>query len=396
MKSMSGEIHDAKLVKHSSKGNVYKINNWYFGEDMLEFIEERKEESNCMKIKVNSDAKKNSNNILDIYKWYDVLGTMDSELGILYKISENNEYIWVRESNIEQKTYGVYDEEKQNENKVQEVKSKNEIQEKERGNSMFNKMFEKINVNNMFGEMGTIKSGDVATTMNGGLAVKRKDGEWVSFDPITQTIVNQNGFVIESTSKMIMLMPTQFEAISTGDIIKSKETYYYVVSNNGTSLKVLNIKTGTGSKVQKETNLMMNGMSFVSKIVNMAQGMGINPLIMMATDDGDSKGFVEKMMEISMASNMFGGMFGGQAVQPNVQIQNPLQNMFSGMFGQPVAQQQNSEEVDKLTKTLEEQAQIIRDLKEQLESNESKEDSNREKEQQEESKAKSGKRKQNN
>lgn len=226
MKGMSGEIHEAKQVRHSSKGNVYKINNWYFGEDMLEFIEERKEGSNGMQIKVNSDAKKNSNNILDIDKWYDVLETMDSELGILYKISEN---IWVRESNIEQKTYGAYDEKKQNENKVQEVKSKNEIQEKERGNSMFNKMFEKMNVNNMFGEVGTIKTGDVATTMNGGLAVKRKDGEWVSFDPITQTIVNQNGFVIESTSKMIMLMPTQFDAISTGDIIKSKETYYHVV-----------------------------------------------------------------------------------------------------------------------------------------------------------------------
>ena len=338
-----------------------------------------------MQIKVNSDAKKNSNNILDIDKWYDVLETMDSELGILYKISEN-EYIWVRESNIEQKTYGAYDEKKQNENKVQEVKSKNEIQEKERGNSsMFNKMFEKMNVNNMFGEVGTIKTGDVATTMNGGLAVKRKDGEWVSFDPITQTIVNQNGFVIESTSKMIMLMPTQFEAISTGDIIKSKETYYYVVSNNGTSLKVINIKTGTGSRVQKETNLMMNGMSFVSKIVNMAQGMGINPL-MMAMDDGDSKGFVEKMMEIYMASNMFGGMFGGQALQPNAQIQNPLQNMFGGMFGQPVTQQQNSEEVDKLTKTLEEQAQIIRDLKEQLYKKE--ENPNQEKEQKEDSKTK--------
>ena len=77
----------------------------------------------------------------------------------------------------------------------------------------------------------------------------------------------------------------------------------------------------TYSRVQKETNLMMNGMSFVSKVVNMAQNIGINPLMMMAMDDnGDSKGFIEKMMEISMASSMFGGMFGRQAVQPNTQI----------------------------------------------------------------------------
>lgn len=132
---------------------------------------------------------------------------------------------------------------------------------------------------------------------------------------------------------------------------------------------------------------MMSGMSFVSKVVNMAQNMGINPLMMMAMDDnGDSKGFIEKMMEISMASSMFSGMFGGQAVQPNVQIQNPLQNMFGGMIGQPVTQQQNSEEVDKLTKTLEEQAQIIRDLKEQLYKNE--ENPNQEKEQKEDSKTK--------
>ena len=67
-------------------------------------------------------------------------------------------------------------------------------------------------------------------------------------------------------------------------------------------------------------------------------------------------------------------------------LYNLIHKLFSEMYGQPVAQQKNSEEVDKLTKTLEEQAQIIRDLKEQLDKKEK--NPNQEKEQKEDSKTK--------
>lgn len=196
-------------------------------------------------------------------------------------------------------------------------------EEKEKSNmnkmdNMFNGIIEKM-------VPKKVENGEVAMTINGMLAVKRKDGDYVSYDPTTNRIVNSMQFVVQSDTinKFIYLMP--MAQLQAGDIIKHNNTYYYVKELYNGGVKVVSLSSGAHSNIVDETNIMF-GTTMYSKVVtlfNMNQNaqqtqtnMQFNPMMLMMMDDGD-----HDIMEIMMMSQMFGG-------------QNPFSGMFGG-FNQP-------------------------------------------------------------
>ena len=206
-----------------------------------------------------------------------------------------------------------------------EIKIEFDNEEKEKSNmnkidNMFNGIIEKM-------VPKKVENGEVAMTINGMLAVKRKDGDYVSYDPATNRIVNSMQFVVQSDTinKFIYLMP--MAQLQAGDIIKHNNTYYYVKELYNGGVKVVSLSSGAHSNIVDETNIMF-GTTMYSKVVtlfNMNQNqnaqqtqanMQFNPMMLMMMDDGD-----HDIMEIMMISQMFGG-------------QNPFSGMFGG-FNQP-------------------------------------------------------------
>lgn len=175
-----------------------------------------------------------------------------------------------------------------------------------------------------------VEDGEVAITMSGGLAVRRADGDYVSYDMNSGKIVNSMKFVInnDTVNKFIFLMP--MAQLQVGDIIKNNKTYYYVREIYDGGVKVISLNSGAHSNMVEETNIMF-GTTLYSKVVslfNMAgcqQATGgmfgqMNPMLFMAmmdkSEDGDG-GSMSDMMETMLMmqmfgnGNMFGGMFNG-------------------------------------------------------------------------------------
>lgn len=177
-----------------------------------------------------------------------------------------------------------------------------------------------------------VEDGEVAITMNGGLAVRRANGDYVSYDANSGKIMNSMKFVIsnDTINKFIFLMPMPMAQLQVGDIIKNNKTYYYVRDIYDDGVKVISLSSGSHSNMVEETNIMF-GTTIYSKVVslfNMAGGQQatggmfgqMNPMLFMAmmdkSEDGDG-GSMSDMMETMLMmqmfgnGNMFGGMFNG-------------------------------------------------------------------------------------
>lgn len=176
-----------------------------------------------------------------------------------------------------------------------------------------------------------VEDGEVAITMNGGLAVRRADGDYVSYDANSGKIVNSMKFVInnDTVNKFIFLMP--MAQLQVGDIIKNNKTYYYVREIYDGGVKVISLNSGAHSNMVEETNIMF-GTTLYSKVVSLFNMVGcqqttggmfgqVNPMMLMLMMDksedgegGDMSDMLETMLMMQMFSggqNMFGGMFNG-------------------------------------------------------------------------------------
>lgn len=176
-----------------------------------------------------------------------------------------------------------------------------------------------------------VEDGEVAITMNGGLAVRRADGDYVSYDANSGKIVNSMKFVInnDTVNKFIFLMP--MAQLQVGDIIKNNKTYYYVREIYDGGVKVISFNSGAHSNMVEETNIMF-GTTLYSKVVSLFNMAGcqqttggmfgqVNPMMLMLMMDkskdgegGDMGDMLETMLMMQMfggSQNMFGGMFNG-------------------------------------------------------------------------------------
>ena len=168
-----------------------------------------------------------------------------------------------------------------------------------------------------------VPSGEVAMTMNGQIAVGRKDGSYVRYDAASGQIENQMNLVISSKKldKMYLLMPTPINALAAGDVIKEKETYYQIIEVKAAEarIKAANLSTGTESNIKIENNIFTGQkmyrkvFSFFNMIQNQqgtanpmmggAAGM-MNPMALMMLDSfGDSGDDAMKAMAMMSMMN---------------------------------------------------------------------------------------------
>lgn len=186
-----------------------------------------------------------------------------------------------------------------------------------------------------------VPSGEVAMTMYGQMAVKRKDGSYVRYNATTGQIENQMNLVVssEKLDKMYILMPTVLQQLQVGDIIKEKETYYQIIelAAQANKIKTVNLSTSAESSIKIESNIITGqkmyrkvfsffGMAQQNQGANpmMQQGM-FNPMMLMMLDSaGDSADDSIRMMAMmSMMPQMMGSQTG--TISP---LMNPMMMYF--------------------------------------------------------------------
>ena len=148
----------------------------------------------------------------------------------------------------------------------------------------------------------------VAMTFDGRLAIKRPNGDYVAFNPLSGEIENQSDFVMgeDMLSGMVFVMPT--DKIDAGDIIVSNGGYVYVTDIDE-GVTGVNLSTGVVNDIVTEKHVLF-GKNVYKKVVSMLNMVGgsdgaMNPMMMLALmGDGDKKDILPMMM-------MMGGMNGG-------------------------------------------------------------------------------------
>ena len=161
-----------------------------------------------------------------------------------------------------------------------------------------------------------IENNEVALTYGGKIAIRRKDGSYVVYDEEQGQLVNQLSLVLDMdiVNKFIYLVPTQ--SVKKGDIIKMKQTYYYVIAEDNTKLKAINLSTGTNSSLTTEINIITNKTVY-KKVTNLMEGgafgggaTGFNPMMLMLLGDKEMDLATLMLMQgmTGTNNNAFGNM----------------------------------------------------------------------------------------
>lgn len=173
----------------------------------------------------------------------------------------------------------------------------------ERGNTKM-----AVNKSNlMSGFMPQKLTSGIAMAFDGRLAIKRPNGDFVAYNPLTAEIENQSEFVFgeEMLSGMVYVMPS--DKVDIGDLIVGNNGYIYVVDIED-GVTGVNLTTGVVNEIVTEKHVLF-GKNMYKKVVSMLNMSGsentMNPMMMMALlGDGDKKDMLPMMM-------MMGGMNGG-------------------------------------------------------------------------------------
>lgn len=148
------------------------------------------------------------------------------------------------------------------------------------------------NMNFMSG-LGMKTSDKLALSMNGGIVVKRADGNYVGYNYETGELVNQMQFVIPNTSNMIFIMPST--EVNSKDMVEVNNKFYAVLkANEDKSIDVVDIEDGTKKTLISETNPF--GIKFYMKVMTF-----MNPMM---TFNGENNMF-QQMMNMQMFSQFF-------------------------------------------------------------------------------------------
>lgn len=182
-------------------------------------------------------------------------------------------------------------------------------------------MTNKIADNLMDGLMPTkIPEGEVGLTFDGKIAIRRKNGDFVVYNAESKTIQNQMNCVIKSAaiSRLMLLVPTT--ALQAGDIIKEKESYYYVLSGtnaatgNDKKIKVVNLSTGNINNLNQEENILTGCKAYkkVTSFMTSMQDMSGNPMLpfLLMSEDSNDSSLLKTMMMAQMMSGNTANAFG--------------------------------------------------------------------------------------
>lgn len=153
-----------------------------------------------------------------------------------------------------------------------------------------------------------VAAGEVALSFSGQIAIRRKNGDYVS---VVDGEVRNEMSMVTDISKYTYLVPVTTPAV--GDIVKSKDKYYYITAVTEKDLKVINMSTGTRSTLTAEHNIVC-GKTPYQKVTTMLNGFGgntpaqggFNPMMLALL--GDSNTDLTKLMLMQGMSgvNLFG------------------------------------------------------------------------------------------
>lgn len=171
-----------------------------------------------------------------------------------------------------------------------------------------NKQNEKEN-KNMKGfnfDFGPCTNNDIRMSMYG-IAVKNVNGEWVSYNPQTEQIINVDIFNFDGR-KYMFKMPVALKDVAKGDVIIHQRKAMFVVAVEDNGLVVVDVMNGEEKKVIPTSNLF--GFDFITKIVSMFNAFAAAPtpdapfgnflpFLMMGEDNKD----IDPMMLMMMMNN---------------------------------------------------------------------------------------------
>lgn len=159
-------------------------------------------------------------------------------------------------------------------------------------------------MNNKFGEIfnfGQYEGADLAITMEGSIAVKREDGNFVTYDSKNDIFENKMDFVVEEFSEMIMLMPST--EIKNGDIITKGKKFYQSIATEQNPNLFINLIDGSKVELVKEKNLF--GMEMYTKVTNiMKDGLSFGQNT--KEDEKKNDNGTNQMMQTMMMMKMLG------------------------------------------------------------------------------------------
>ena len=165
-----------------------------------------------------------------------------------------------------------------------------------------------------------IKNDEVALTFDNKIAIKRRTGEYVTYDAEANIITNHLDLVMDMPN-IFMLIPTS--TIAEGDIIKEKNTYYYVKGVVAEKVNCVNLSTGNINHIVQEQNVITGSKMFrkvqniLSVMTNNTENNNINnilPLLLMK-DGKDSDSFTKLFMFNAMNGNT-NNLFGNTQINP--------------------------------------------------------------------------------
>lgn len=129
----------------------------------------------------------------------------------------------------------------------------------------------KMNTNNIINfDFGPVQS-DCIRLSTYGLAVKNKEGVYVSYDPASKSLINVDIFSFEG-KKFLYKVPAAIDDIAVGDIVLHNKAVHYVVGL-GDDLKTLKVIDPMAGE-RKEILLTKSpfGFDFAIKVVNLLAG----------------------------------------------------------------------------------------------------------------------------
>lgn len=176
----------------------------------------------------------------------------------------------------------------------------------------------------------TINDGSVALSINGDIAYRRSNGDYVFFDPESKSINNCMDLVIgsEALDKMVFVMPVKSVAI--GDVVLNNGKYVYITNiTEAGNIKGVNLESGRTATLVKEINTIMGCLPYakVTSLFSMMNGKGaegINPMFLMMLSDAEGEddlfstiAMMTMMGSLSGAPATSGaGFFGGGMMNP--------------------------------------------------------------------------------
>ncbi len=169
-----------------------------------------------------------------------------------------------------------------------------------------------------------IDDGSVALSISGDIAYRRKDGDYVFYDPEAKSINNCMELVFgsEALDKMVFVMPAK--EVHIGDVVLNNGKYIYITNvTDAGAIKGVSLDSGRTATLVKEINTVMGCLPYakVTSLFSMANGKGaegINPMFLMLLGDADGEDdlFTTIAMMTMMGGNAAatasdGGLFGG-------------------------------------------------------------------------------------